>query len=466
MNSVSFQSTSRDSSSQLPTANAEAGVMTLEAPPKGPKQKATRLEKWLLRQLLEAIGNPPVVAALWSGEELLPDAGAQRDLSGELIRFRIADRAALWRILIDPFFQFPDAYCSGRLQVDGDLETLMGLVAESSTRAPKASMWFTYVAKLLHWGGRNTLAGSQKHIHHHYDIGNDFYRLWLDENLLYTCAYFEEPTASLEQAQCSKMDHVCRKLELKPGESVIEAGCGWGGFAIHMAKNYGVRVKAYNISREQVAEARRRAQAEGLGDRVEFVLEDWRKISGTCDAFVSIGMLEHVGTANYKRLGDVIDRCLSPVGRGLIHTIGRNRRQPLDAWIERRIFPGAYPPSLGQMSPIFEPHDLSVLDVENIRLHYAETLRHWLARYEHSIETVRGMYDERFVRMWRMYLAGSVAAFQFGSLQLFQVLFARPTRNCLPLTRAHKYAHLIEGQLCGGNGQASTPVETVCWGQP
>ena len=254
MNTVSFQSTSRDSAGQLPPTKGEVGTMILEAPPNGSMPKATRLEKRLLRHLLEAIGNPPVVAALWSGEELLPTVPPVTDSSGEPIRFRIGDRATLWKILIDPFFQFPDAYSNGRMQVDGDLETLMCLVAESSIRAPKASMWFTYIAKLLHWGGRNTLAGSQKHIHHHYDIGNEFYRLWLDENLLYTCAYFEEPTASIEQAQLSKMDHVCRKLELKPGESVIEAGCGWGGFAIHMAKNYGVRVKAYNISREQVAE--------------------------------------------------------------------------------------------------------------------------------------------------------------------------------------------------------------------
>jgi cyclopropane-fatty-acyl-phospholipid synthase len=463
MNSISFQPTSRESTGQLPTTKVEVGTITLEAPQKGPPQKATRLEKWLLRQLLEAIGNPPLIAVLWSGEELRPGGLAENELPADPIRFRIGDRAALWRILIDPFFQFPDAYCTGRLQVDGDLESLMGIVAESSTRAPKASMWFTYIAKLLHWGGRNTLAGSQKHIQHHYDIGNDFYRLWLDENLLYTCAYFEEPTASIEQAQLSKMDHVCRKLELKPGESVIEAGCGWGGFAIHMAKHYGVRVRAYNISREQVAQARARAQAEGLGDRVEFVLEDWRKITGKCDAFVSIGMLEHVGTPNYKHLGDVIDRCLSADGRGLIHTIGRNRRQPLDAWIERRIFPGAYPPSLGQMAQIFEPHDLSMLDVENIRLHYAETLRHWLARYEQSVDTVRGMYDEQFVRMWRMYLAGSIAAFQFGSLQLFQVLFARPTRNRLPLTRAHEYAHCFEAP-CASNGQRH-PFETAFWGQ-
>jgi cyclopropane-fatty-acyl-phospholipid synthase len=478
MESMSFQSTSRDPNSRIASSpsqrggltppqnqardSAPVGASTPEAPVRSQKPTGARFEKWLLRRLLAAIGDPPVSVILWNGEEIAPVAPADSAAADQTLRFRVHDRATLWRILFDPFFQFPEAYCDGRLEIDSDLETLMCEVAHSAARSPQATRLLTYAAKLLHWGGRNTLSASQKNIHHHYDIGNDFYRLWLDENLLYTCAYFEEPTASLEQAQCAKMDHVCRKLELRSGETVIEAGCGWGGFALYMAKHYGVRVRAYNISREQVAEARRRAQAEGLGDRVEFILEDWRKITGTCDVFVSIGMLEHVGTANYRRLGDVINGCLSAEGRGLIHTIGRNRRQPLDPWIERRIFPGAYPPSLGQMSAIFEAREFSVLDVENIRLHYAETLRHWLARYEHSIEAVRGMYDERFVRMWRMYLAGSIAAFDSGSLQLFQVLFARPNRNRLPLTRAHQYAHLFDdGKPTTDNGQSSA---SVFWG--
>ena len=449
-----------------PRTDRGTASATLAAPERQARPAGAALEKWLLRRLLAAVGNPPISVVLWNGEEVPSSGPAAQDAPGqhtagqaagnttvEPLRFRVHDRGTVWRILFDPFFQFPEAYCDGRLEVEGDIEAFMSVLAKSANRAPSSTLWITYLERLLHWGGRNTLAASQKNIHHHYDIGNDFYRLWLDENLLYTCAYFEDPTDSLEQAQCAKMDHVCRKLGLRPGETVMEAGCGWGGFAIYMAQHYGVRVRAYNISREQVAEARRRAQAAGLADKVEFILDDWRKMTGTCDVFVSIGMLEHVGTANYRQLGDVMDRCLSPDGRGLIHTIGRNRRQPLDPWIERRIFPGARPPSLGQMSALFESRQFSVLDVENIRLHYAETLRHWLARYEQSIETVRRMYDERFVRMWRMYLAGSIAAFEWGSLQLFQVLFARPDLNRLPLTRAHQYAHLFGGGPGTQNGR-------------
>ena len=190
---------------------------------------------------------------LWNGEEVISGAA-----SGDgAIRVTIHDRGTVWRILTDPFFQFPEAYTNGKLDIDGDLEYVMCLVARCAASAPPvATRWLTLIEKALHWGSRTTLSASHKNIHHHYDIGNEFYRLWLDENLLYTCAYFEDPNASIEAAQIAKMDHVCRKVWLQPGETVIEAGCGWGGFALHMARHYGVRVRAYNISTEQVNAAR------------------------------------------------------------------------------------------------------------------------------------------------------------------------------------------------------------------
>jgi cyclopropane-fatty-acyl-phospholipid synthase len=198
-------------------------------------------------------------------------------------------------------------------------------------------------------------------------------------------------------------------------------------------------VRAFNISHEQIVYARAWATREGLADRVEFVEDDYRNITGRHDVFVSIGMLEHVGAGHYTELGKVVQRCLTPDGRGLIHSIGRDRPWPLNAWIRKRIFPGAYPPTLREMSRIFEPCGLSVLDAENLRLHYATTLRGWLERYEKSVERVEEMFDERFVRAWRLYLAGSIAGFTRGSLQLFQVLFARSGANAIPRSRAHVY---------------------------
>ena len=285
----------------------------------------------------------------------------------------------------------------------------------------------------------NTASGSRRHIQHHYDLGNDFYRLWLDEAMVYTCAYYDTPDASLEQAQRAKLDHVCRKLMLKPGQEVIEAGCGWGSLALHMAREYGVRVRAFNISKEQIAYARERASREALDGRVEFVLDDYRSIEGSCDAFVSVGMLEHVGVRNYQTLGAIIARTLKPTGLALVHSVGRNRPAPVNAWLEQRIFPGSYPPSLREMMAIFEPYNFSVIDVENLRLHYARTLEEWLARFDRAVATVRAMYDEEFIRAWRLYLAGCSAAFYANSTQLFQIVCAPSANNDVPWTRHHVY---------------------------
>jgi cyclopropane-fatty-acyl-phospholipid synthase len=343
----------------------------------------------------------------------------------------IGDRATLVRLLYRTDLEFGEAYSAGRLEVQGNLVAAIDAIDRAlagrpfQRRRPRAR--------------RIAPSSSRHNVHTHYDLGNDFYRLWLDEQLVYTCAYFETPETSLEAAQVAKMDHVCRKLQLNPGERVIEAGCGWGALALHMAKHYGVSVRAYNVSREQVRYARERAQQEGLADRVEFIEDDWRNISGTCDAFVSVGMLEHVGPENCRQLGDVIHSALEPNGRGLIHTIGMNYNQRFNRWIEERIFPGAQPPSLRQMLDVFEPHDFSVYDVENLRPHYELTLKHWLARFEAAVPTIREMYDETFIRMWRMYLAASVTAFETGGLQLFQVVILPASRSDVPWTRSHLY---------------------------
>ena len=391
------------------------------------------VEARLLRRLLGFLGDPPFEFVLWNGERITTSRG-------EIIaRVRIRDRATLLGLLTDTQVRFGDAYSEGRVEVDGDLVAFLEAVYRSGASAAQKGAVFRRIQEWLHRPRSNTLAGSRENIHHHYDIGNEFYSLWLGRTMAYTCAYYPTPDATLDEAQEAKMHHVCRKLRLRPGESVVEAGCGWGGLALHMARHYGVKVRAFNISKEQIAYARERAKAEGLAGQVEFIEDDYRNISGRYDAFVSVGMLEHVGVANYPELGRVIHRCLPSHGRGLIHTIGRNAPARLHPWIERRIFPGAEPPSLAQMMQIFEPWNFSILDVENIRLHYAQTLRHWKELFEASSDRVRQMFDEKFVRMWRLYLAGSIAAFTTGSLQLFQVVFAPQSNNDVPWTRAYLY---------------------------
>jgi len=256
----------------------------------------------------------------------------------------------------------------------------------------------------------------------------------------YTCAYYAQADMTIEEAQKAKLHHVARKLRLRAGERVVEAGGGWGGLAIFIAKHYGVNVRSFNISKEQIAHSRAWAEREDVAHLVEFVEDDFRNMTGTYDAFVSIGMLEHVGPGNYRDMGKLMSSVLSPDGRGLVHTIGRDRPGVLNPWIDKRIFPGAHPPTLREMMDLFEDAGLSVLDVENIRLHYAETLRDWLARYEENVEDVRSMFDEPFVRAWRLYLAGSITAFVRGQLQLFQVVYSRTGARNVPRTREHIYA--------------------------
>jgi cyclopropane-fatty-acyl-phospholipid synthase len=349
----------------------------------------------------------------------------------------IRNRAALWRLLTNPLLHFGDDYSAGLIEVEGRLAAFLETVYQAMARSPRFRLRPDPDAYRRNQPKLNTLSGSRQNIHYHYDIGNEFYQLWLDAEMLYTCAYFPDPAATLEEAQTAKMELVCRKLRLQAGQTVVEAGCGWGALARYMAGHYGVKVTAYNISREQIAFARERARAEGLEGQVEYIEDDYRTITGSYDVFVSVGMLEHVGPDHYRELGSVIDRCLKEQGLGLIHTIGQNVAAPMSPWFLKRIFPGSYPPTLREMMAIFEPWQFSVLDVENLRLHYAKTCEHWLERFERNRDRIREMFDDCLVRAWRLYLAGCIANFTLGNLQLFQVLFARPGNNRIPLTRSH-----------------------------
>ncbi len=387
------------------------------------------LDGWLLGRLARRMSPAPLRFAL-RGTTV---ASADRPPVATL-RFR--DRRAVLGLIRSPEIHFGDAFAEGRIEVEGDLVAAL----EAAYRALERRDRVPARARLRSWR-RHSPRRARANVHQHYDLGNDFYRLWLDEQMLYTCAYFASPEVSLGEAQVTKMDHVCRKLGLRPGETVVEAGCGWGSLALHMARHYGVRVLACNVSREQIRHARERAGREGLSDRVEFVQEDYRRLDRRCHAFVSVGMLEHVGRPSYGELAAVLRRCLDPErGRGLLHFIARDRPRPLNAWITERIFPGAYAPALEEVCHgVLNPAGQSVLDVENLRRHYELTLRHWRERYERAVAAGRVGFDERFRRLWRLYLAGSEAAFRMGSLQLFQVTFAPHGSNAIPWTRAGLY---------------------------
>ena len=397
------------------------------------RDKPFEIEKCLIRKLMALLGNPPVDIAFWDGSKVSSTGG---NPVGTVI---IRNRKPLLKLLVNPELHFGEAYSEGNLEVEGDLVAFLEAIFRGKSRATTSGLINKYFPGIMNSPRPNSLDGSRDNIHRHYDIGNDFYRLWLDDKMQYTCAYFSDPSATLEEAQIAKMDHVCKKLRLAPGDTVAEAGCGWGMLALHMARHYGVRVTSYNISHEQILFAREQAKAEGLDDQVEYIEDDYRNMSGRFDAFVSVGMLEHVGPDNYQELGRVIQRSLKEGGRGLIHSIGRNRAGLMNPWIERRIFPGAYMPTLREMAEIFEPSGFSILDVENLRMHYAKTLECWFERFERAGEQIGDMFDQKFIRSWRLYLAGSIASFTAGDLQLFQVVFTNSGNNDLPWSRAHLY---------------------------
>jgi cyclopropane-fatty-acyl-phospholipid synthase len=391
-----------------------------------------RIAPWASQQLLSAMGDPPLRIELWDGRGVGPP---ESEVVGSV---RFHDRGVLPLILADAEFQFGELFSAGRLTVEGDLAAVVELGLRGGLDQ-QGLLTRLLPHRLLAGAIRTDLGRARDNAQHHYDVGNDFYALWLDERMIYTCAYFPEPGASLEEAQVAKMDHVCRKLALRPGQRVLEAGCGWGALALHMARYYGVTVRAYNVAREQILHAREQAEKQGLQDRVEFIEDDYRAAEGRFDAFASVGMLEHVGPDHYAELGEVVARCLEPEGLGLIHSIGRSRPQRLNRWIATRVFPNAHPPTLAEMADIFEPEDFAVLDVENLRRHYELTARHWLARFERNLGPIEDRVGGERARAWRLYLAGTAASFAAATVSLFQVVFTRARNDAVPWTRAHLY---------------------------
>lgn len=392
-----------------------------------PTQFDRRIADWICA----FAGYPRIAIRLWNGTEYYFGNGKPVGA----VEFRT--RRALLEVLVSLRVGFGEGYSLGQIDIHGNILDILGEFASAFARRGNRSYYLGKAQSFLRAIRGNSMTRSRDNVHHHYDLGNDFYKMWLDERMVYTCAYYEQPGMTLAEAQLAKLDHVCRKLQLKPGQKVIEAGCGWGALAMHMAEHYGVNVTAYNVSHEQIRYAREQSADKAWSAKLEFIEDDYRTISEKCDAFVSVGMLEHVGRKSFRELGGVIDRCLKPGGLGLVHSIGRSHPTQTDPWITKRIFPGGYVPTLGEMTSIFEPYKFSILDVENLRLHYARTCKEWLQNFENISVAVGDMYNEEFVRAWRLYLAGSATAFQSGTLQLYQVLFAPGGNNDVPWNRNH-----------------------------
>jgi cyclopropane-fatty-acyl-phospholipid synthase len=392
----------------------------------------------MMQRLLDAIAcrfqGGSLEFALPDGRRFTLGAGEPR------ARLRFRSAAALRRVLMAPSLRLGESYMDGDWQPEGlDLKGLLGIGVrlEAHREHQTALGRWARLRSLL--GEVNTPLSARRHVAHHYDLDESFYRRFLDADLHYSCAYFREPRQTLEEAQQEKCALIARKLDLRPGMSVLDIGCGWGGLAMHLAEQHGVHVTGVTLSEGQLRAAQRRASERGLAGSVEFRLQDYRDTPGQFDAVVSVGMFEHVGRPQYRRFFERVAELLRPEGVALLHTIGRECCPGgTNPWIRKYIFPGGYIPAASETLAAVECSGLWLTDLEVWRLHYARTLEEWHRRFQARREQVRQQFDERFCRMWEFYLQASEASFREGDLVVFHLQLARDRRR-LPLTREYLY---------------------------
>jgi cyclopropane-fatty-acyl-phospholipid synthase len=369
--------------------------------------------------------------------------GARRhygDGTGPVLELRLQDRRLERQLVLDPQLHFGEAYMDGRLTVAGGrIYDLLALIMSNAERSGLPA-WTMRLDTLRFLARRltqhNSTARARRNVSHHYDIRGELYDLFLDIDRQYSCAYFSPDAAGdLDAAQRAKERHITAKLAIRPGDRVLDIGCGWGGLALYMAKAASAVVDGITLSREQHAWAARRAEREGLGRTVNFRLEDYRETCGPYDRIVSVGMFEHVGVPHYPTYFTRIAQLLAEDGVALVHTIGRSEPPAVtNPFIAKYIFPGGYIPALSEIMSACERSGLVLTDVEILRLHYAETLKAWRERFLANWSTAARLLDERFCRMWEFYLAGSEVGFRHQKLVVFQLQLTRRI-DVLPLTR-------------------------------
>jgi cyclopropane-fatty-acyl-phospholipid synthase len=381
-----------------------------------------------------------------SGDLSVINASGKRrhygDNTGTPVVVRFTSHVWQRRVILDPELRLGEAYMDGGLIVEtGSIADFLEILASNiGTQTPILSIRLLRAARGLFRSlfRSNTLINASRNAKHHYNINYSIYRMFLDEDLQYSCAYFERPDATLDEAQQAKKRHLAAKLLLnRPNLTILDIGSGWGGLAIYLAKTARAHVTGITLSDEQVKIARERAEAKRAS--CEFRLRDCRDLSGRFDRIVSVGMFEHVGTSYYEVFFRKCRELLPDDGVALLHTIGRlDGPCETNPWVWRYIFPGGYTPALSELAPAIERSGLILADVEVLRLHYAETLKAWRERFLARRDDVLKTLDERFVRMWEFYLAGFEVSFRHSGLAVFQIQLAK-TINTVPLTRDYMY---------------------------
>jgi cyclopropane-fatty-acyl-phospholipid synthase len=362
------------------------------------------------------------------------------ELPGPVSTIRLHSKALERRMFFNPRMAVGEAYMDGTLTIEhGDIYDFLSLVMGNIQTAPRSAALSPLYLGLDRWARwlqqHNPVGRAQQNVAHHYDLSATLYDLFLDADRQYSCAYFEHATDDLETAQANKKRHIASKLLLKPGQKVLDIGSGWGGLGLYLARETGVDVTGLTLSVEQHKIASERAVTAGIEDRVRFEIQDYRLDTRRYDRIVSVGMFEHVGVNHFQEYFNKVADLLTEDGVALIHAIGRmDGPGTTNPWVRKYIFPGGYCPAVSEVLPAIERAGLWVTDMEILRLHYAETLRHWRQRFLAHWDRVKALYDERFCRMWEFYLAASEAGFRVQDLMVFQIQLAKRV-DAVPITR-------------------------------
>ncbi len=352
---------------------------------------------------------------------------------------RLTDTSLYHKLFFNPELYAGEAYMDGTLVCEQrGIRGLLEIFAHNRVRLrkqPAQKVLRKWMKKIKKWQQRNKQPAAQKNVQHHYDISNEFYKLFLDDDMNYSCAYFENSNISLEHAQRAKQLHIASKLNLDSGNTVLDIGCGWGSMAIFLAENFGCNVTGVTLSKEQQELAIERVKAKGLSNKVDIQLRDYRDVDEKFDRVISIGMFEHVGVVNYLEYFKKIKYLLNDDGCAVVHSIGRKGGPGnTGKWVRKYIFPGGYSPSLSETFSEIEKSGLWVTDCEILRMHYAETLLEWENRFQKNRKLVSEMFDERFCRMWEFYLIVSEFSFRHGKHMNFQIQLTKNVGS-LPYTR-------------------------------
>jgi len=383
-----------------------------------------------------------------SGNLVVIDADGQRhvfgDGHGKPMTMRLTDPRLHQRLAFKPSLAIGEGFMEGTLRTEQDtslLELLLLLMTNESAASSKGVLnMISALNRIIgRWSVRNPIRRARRNVAHHYDLSDELFDLFLDRDHQYSCAYFASPADSLDVAQERKKALIARKLVLSPGLSVLDIGSGWGGLGLSLAANHGVDVTGLTLSEHQHARSNARARDATLANRCRFALRDYRQETGRYDRIVSVGMFEHVGLPNYNTFFQTVSRLLKDDGVALVHSIGSfNRAGPCPAWMDKYIFPGAYVPTLSEVTPAVEHANLKITDIEIWRLHYAETLRHWRENFMANRERAKALYDERFCRMWEFYLTACEAGFRIADVMVFQLQLAK-RQDAVPLTRNYLF---------------------------